>query len=215
MGAVPEAIRILVADDHRLFRKGLIGLLSERREFELIGEAGDGAQAIDLARELDPDVVLMDVNMPATGGVEAVKELKTGGGPRILMLTISEKDEDLMAAIEAGADGYLLKNVDPEVLYDAIRRVTEGQGVLSPEVTGAVMNAVALATPATNEVGLSPRETEVIELLASGATTPQIASELVISQSTVKTHIKHILEKLEARNRAEAVGKAAALGILN
>jgi DNA-binding NarL/FixJ family response regulator len=198
-----------------LFRKGLVGLLSEREDFELVGEANNGQEAVALSRKVNPDLVLMDLHMPQGGGVEAVRNLNQDSDPRVLMLTISEKDEDLMAAIEAGADGYLLKNTDPEMLYDAIRKVVAGHGVLSPEVTGPIMQAAAQARPSTTSVELSPREKEVIDLLATGATTPQIANELVISQSTVKTHIRHILEKLEASNRAEAVGKAAALGLLN
>lgn len=210
-----ERIRILVADDHLLFQKGLAGLLSEREEFQLVGEASNGQEAVAISREVEPDVVLMDVHMPQGGGVEAVIALKQDPGPKVLMLTISDKDEDLMAAIEAGADGYLLKNTEPEQLYDSIRNVAAGRSVLSPEVTAPVMRAAAESLPSTATVELSPREKEVIKLLAAGATTPKVAADLVISQSTVKTHIRHILEKLEAGNRAEAVGKAAALGLLD
>jgi DNA-binding NarL/FixJ family response regulator len=212
---VTRSIRILVADDHLLFRKGLVGLLSEREDFELVGEANNGQEAVALSRKVNPDLVLMDVHMPQGGGVEAVRTLNQDSDPRVLMLTISEKDEDLMAAIEAGADGYLLKNTDPELLYDAIRKVVAGHAVLSPEVTGPIMKAAARARPSTTGAELSPREKEVIDLLATGATTAQIANKLVISQSTVKTHIRHILEKLEASNRAEAVAKASTLGLLN
>jgi DNA-binding NarL/FixJ family response regulator len=212
---VAEIIRILVADDHLLFRKGLAGLLSEREDFQLVGTASNGQEAVAISRQVKPDVVLMDVHMPQGGGVEAVRALKKDPGPRVLMLTISDKDEDLMAAIEAGADGYLLKSVDPEQLYDSIRRVAAGQGALSPEVTGLVMRAAADSYVSGATADLSPREREVIKLLATGATTPQVAEELVISQSTVKTHIRHIYKKLDASNRAEAVAKAAALDILN
>jgi DNA-binding NarL/FixJ family response regulator len=209
-----EQIKILVADDHPLFRRGLVGLLREQADCNVVGEANDGFEALELSRESQPDVVLLDVHMPEGGGLAAVGALKSAGA-RVLMLTISDKDEDLMDAIAAGADGYLLKSAEPEELCQAIRQVAAGSAVLSPEVTATVMQAAARTQDHKPGASLSTREREVLVQLARGATTNQIAEALVISTSTVKTHIKHIMEKLDASNRAEAVAQAAALGLLD
>jgi DNA-binding NarL/FixJ family response regulator len=209
-----EPIRILVADDHPLFLRGLVGLLSEQADFTLVGEASDGLEAVDLSRECEPHVVLLDLHMPGGGGLAVVGALKDSGA-RVLMLTISDKDEDLMEAIAVGADGYLLKSAEPEELCRAIRQVAAGHSVLSPEVTAAVMQAAADAKNGKLPVSLSPRERDVLVQLAQGATTAEIAEALFLSPSTVKTHVGHILEKLDASNRAEAVGRAAALGLLD
>lgn len=209
-----DRIRVLVADDHTLFRKGVVELINEHAAFELVGEAGNGAEAVELARSASPDVVLMDVHMPQMGGVEAVREIKGQDLGRVLMLTVSDKDSDLLAAIEAGADGYLLKNTEPEALYAALQDVVAGHSVLSPEVTGAVMNRAGRRTPDVQPSQLTPREAEVLEQLAKGATTAQIALALAIQPSTVKTHIHNLLQKLEAANRAEAVARALTLGVL-
>jgi DNA-binding NarL/FixJ family response regulator len=208
-----EPIKILVADDHPLFRRGLVGLLSEQPDCVVIGEAGDGPGALELSREVQPDVVLLDVHMPGGGGLAVVGALKDSGA-RVLMLTISDKDEDLMEAIAAGADGYLLKSAEPAELCWAIQQVAAGGAVLSPEVTATVMQAAVRGQDHQPGVSLSPRERQVLSELARGATTAQIAQALVLSPSTVKTHISHILEKLDAANRAEAVGRAAALGLI-
>lgn len=210
-----EPIRVLIVDDHALFRRGLAGLLSEYRDIVLVGEAHNGHEAVALSRQCDPDVVLLDVHMPQGGGLEAVRLLKHESDVRVLMLTISDKDDDLMGAIEAGADGYLLKSAEPDELYQAIKRVAAGQSVLSPEVTARVMRAAVGSHVPQTGVGLSPREREVLARLAQGATSAEIAADLTISENTVKTHVRHILEKLKASNRAEAVARAAALGILD
>lgn len=209
-----EQIKILVVDDHALFRRGLMELLSHEPDFILVGEAHSGSEALRLSQELGPDVVLMDVRMPEGSGVEAVQTMKQDLELRVLMLTISAKDQDLMGAIQAGADGYLLKTAEPEELCQAIRQVASGQAVLSPEVTAAVMQAAGRSQSHESQVSLSPREREVLAKLAQGATTAEVATTLVISPSTVKTHIHHILEKLGASNRAEAVGRAMAMGLL-
>jgi DNA-binding NarL/FixJ family response regulator len=205
---------LVVVDDHALFRTGLIGLLNDLQEFEVIGEASDGLEALDVIREVEPDLILLDVNMPRMNGVEVVNALKKRGSCKIIMLTISKQEEDLFGAIKAGADGYLLKNAEPEELRNAIIDVAEGKSVLSPEVTGQVMRAVAASQEYSPDRGLSKRELEVLTCLAQGMTTAQISSELFISDNTVKTHIRHILEKLEASNRAEAVSKATQLGLI-
>ncbi len=207
-------IRLVVVDDHALFRAGLISLLGEMPEFQVVGEAGDGESAVEIIHEVQPDVVLLDVNMPGMGGVETVRILKKRAQSRILMLTISKNEEDLLGAITAGADGYLLKNAEPEELRKSILLVHQGMSVLSPYVTRQVLQAVNLDQARPPDMGLSSREMEVLECLAQGMTTAQIAEELFISENTVKTHVRHILEKLEAANRAEAVSKAIQMGLI-
>lgn len=207
-------IRILVVDDHALFRAGLVSLLTSIPEFEIIGEAGDGREALSVLAKEKPDVVLLDVNMPIMGGVEMVEVLKEKDRPRILMLTISKHDEDLFGAISAGADGYLLKDAEPDELRRAINLVADGKSILSPEVTSRVLKVVSSSHGIPPEVALSKREMDVLKCLAKGLTSAQIAQELFISENTVKTHVRHILEKLEASNRAEAVSRAIQLGII-
>jgi DNA-binding NarL/FixJ family response regulator len=213
-----KRVRLVVVDDHALFRAGLISLLGQMPELEIVGEAGDGLEALDVVERTRPDVVLLDVNMPRLGGVETVQVMKGEDAlpqpPRVLMLTISKHDEDLFGAITAGADGYLLKNAEPAELKQAILQVAEGKAVLSPDVTAQVLRVVSSGQILPPESGLSRREMEVLECLAQGMTSVQIASNLFISENTVKTHVRHILEKLEASNRAEAVSKAVSLGLI-
>lgn len=209
-----KPVKLLLADDHVLFRWGLVRLLNEQPDFTVVGEAGDGRTAIHLGQQLQPDVILMDVHMPGGGGIEAVRALKQTCRARILMLTISDKDDDLLGALAAGADGYLLKTAEPDQLCRAIRQAAAGQGALSPEVTSRVIRAAAVQGQG-QATSLSPRESEVLAQLARGATTAEIAATLVISENTVKTHVKRILDKLEASNRAEAVARATALGLLS
>jgi len=210
---MPEPIRLALADDHPLFRQGLARLLNEQPDFVVVAEAKSGEEAITLCQRHHPQVVLLDVHMPGGGGIEAVRALKKQPGINILMLTISDKDDDLLGALAAGADGYLLKTAEPDQLCQAIRQVVSGQGVLSPEITARVIRAAASQSQ-QQAASLSQRETEVIAELARGATTAEIATSLVISENTVKTHIRRILEKLEATNRAEAVARAIALGLI-
>lgn len=207
-----EMIRLLIVDDHALFRLGIVRLLQEQPDFEVTGEAGDGREAIHLAQQKRPHVVLMDVHMPGGGGVEAVRVLKKTTTARVLMLSISDKDQDLMGALAAGADGYLLKSAEPEELCHAIRQVASGHGVLAPELTARVMRTAARG--GHSSVNLSKREQEVIDHLAAGETTSQIAAALFISENTVKTHVRRILKKLNVANRTEAVARAAALGLI-
>ncbi len=209
-----KPIRLLVVDDHALFRSGLISLLKGMPEFQVVGEASNGREAVEAARQLAPEVVLLDVNMPVMGGVEAVGIIKEFLPCRILMLTISKNDEDLFGSILAGADGYLLKNATPEELRKAIVQVQEGMGVLAADVTRKVMGAVRSDQGSLAGNSLSTREMEVLRCLAQGMTTTQISSELFISDNTVKTHVRHIMEKLEAANRAEAVSKAIQMGLI-
>lgn len=211
------AIRLVVVDDHALFRAGLISLLGEMGGIRVVGEAGDGREALEVIRRARPDIVLLDVNMPDMDGVRTVQALR--GSPdtaqqKILMLTISKNEADLLGAISAGADGYLLKNAEPEELHRAIRLVAEGMSVLSPQVTRQLFEAVTQESGRAPDLGLSSREMDVLVCLARGRTSSQIADDLVISENTVKTHVRHILEKLEASNRAEAVSKALQLGLI-
>ena len=207
-------IRLVVVDDHTLFRRGLVGLLAEEAAFEVVGEAGNGQDALQVIAENEPDVVLMDVNMPKMGGVEAVKILrKRGVQIPILMLTISQQEEDLVGAIVAGASGYLLKNAEPETLRQTIEQVHAGRSVLSPEMTGQVFGLLRSGKLSVSDL-LSDRELEVLRLLAAGLTTSGVAEAMFISENTVKTHVRHIFEKLKVNNRAEAVAKATQMGLL-
>jgi len=209
-----KKIRLVVVDDHALFRAGLVNLLAQMPEMEVVGEAGDGREAVAIVQQNKPDVVLLDVNMPVMDGVETVEALKEAQDCRIVMLTISNHDEDLFGSIAAGADGYLLKSAEPEELRRAILLVAEGKSVLSPDVTRRVLQMVGSGKELYSEVGLSKREREVLDCLARGMTSAQIAGDLFISENTVKTHVRHILEKLEASNRAEAVSKAIQIGLI-
>lgn len=208
-------LRLVVVDDHALFRRGLVGLLDEMPGFQVVGQASDGQQALPIIEQQRPDVVLLDLNMPIMDGIATLHALKERRVPaHILMLTISQDDNDLLDAIRAGADGYLLKNTEPDDLRRAILRVSEGQGALSPEVTAPVMRALSRFNNNTPPALLSDRELEVLECMVDGLTTQQIAARLFISENTVKTHVRHIFEKLEVSNRAEAVGKGMQMGLI-
>ncbi len=209
-----DKVRLVVIDDHALFRAGLVSLLSTIPEFEIVGEAGDGLEGLTVIERTEPDIVLLDVNMPIMSGVEMIEALQMKPNPRVLMLTVSKHDEDLFGAIAAGADGYLLKDAEPDELRRSINLVAEGKSVLSPEVTQRVFKAISSSQGFPLEVALSKREMDVLNCLARGMTSAQIASELFISENTVKTHVRHILEKLEASNRAEAVSRAIQMGII-
>jgi DNA-binding NarL/FixJ family response regulator len=211
-------VRLGVVDDHALFRAGLISLLGEIADLQVVGEAQDGPNALEMVRRVRPEVLLLDVNMPGMSGVEvvrALRQLPQAVQPRIIMLTISKSEEDLLGAIAAGADGYLLKSAEPEDLRKAILLVHQGLSVLSPQVTRQVLKAAMTGdTGRPADSGLSTREMEVLTCLSQGKTTAQIANDLYISDNTVKTHVRHILEKLEASNRAEAVSKATQMGLI-
>lgn len=207
-------LRLVVVDDHALFRRGLVGLLADMPEFEVVGEAGDGIQALQIIAAQNPDLVLLDVNMPKMDGIDTVQKLREQKNQvHILMLTISKNDEDLLGAIRAGADGYLLKNTDPEDLRKALLEVAGGKGVLSPEVTAQVMRA-AMNSGSAPQPLLSDREMDVLRCLAAGQTTHQISTTLFISENTVKTHVRHILEKMNVENRMEAVSQAMKAGLI-
>ncbi len=192
---------------------GLISLLEEMPEFDVVGEASDGEEALKVIAQRHPDIALVDVNMPRMDGIALVQALRRQKSAlKVLMLTISQEDQDLIGAIRAGANGYILKNTEPEDLRKALLNIAEGKGVLSPEVVPPVLGVMQRGTLDSSPQLLSDRELEVLQCLAEGLTTQQIASRLFISENTVKTHIRHILDKLEASNRTEAVGKATQLG---
>jgi DNA-binding NarL/FixJ family response regulator len=208
-------LRLVVVDNHALFRRGLVGLLEEMPGFQVVGQAGDGEQALPVIEQARPDIVLLDLNMPKKDGIATLREVRERRLPvRVLMLTISQDDNDLMDAIRAGADGYLLKNTEPDDLRRSILRVVEGQGALSPEVTAPVLRALSRFSTDAPAAVLSDRELEVLDCMVDGLTTQQMASRLFISENTVKTHVRHIFEKLEVSNRAEAVGKGMQLGLI-
>lgn len=207
-------IRIVVVDDHTLFRRGLVGLLAEMEGFRVVGEASNGREALAVIVPGNQDIILLDVNMPEMSGIETLSALRKRGiiSP-VLMLTISQHEEDLIGAIRAGANGYLLKNAEPETLRRMIRQVVAGKAVLAPEVTEQVFRLVR-SGPVSSLDLLTQREIEVLRFLSRGLTTVQTGGEMFISENTVKTHIRHILEKLDVNNRAEAVAKATQLGLI-
>ncbi len=211
-------VRLVIVGDIVSFRPGLISLLRQMPEFQVVGEAGEGRAAMEVVRRQKPDVLLLDDDAPGMSGVgmvRALRNLPQREQCRVIMLSESRSAEDLLGAITAGADGYLLKNIEPEELRKAILHVHQGMSVLSPQVTRQVLNAAIHDDPDPMEAGgLSVREMEVLAYLAQGKTTTQIAAELYISENTVKTHVRHILEKLDASNRAEAVSKAIQMGLI-
>jgi DNA-binding NarL/FixJ family response regulator len=208
-------IRLVVVDDHALFRKGLVSLLEEMPDFVVVGEASNGQEALPVIERVQPEIVLLDINMPVMDGIQTLTTIrKTRPEQKVLMLTISQNDEDLINAIVSGANGYVLKNTEPDILHNIIMQVASGNSVLSPEITAKVLQAVRRSQTDRSRGLLSDREVEVLKCLAKGQTTAQIANGLFISENTVKTHIRHILEKMEVNNRAEAVARAAQLDMI-
>jgi DNA-binding NarL/FixJ family response regulator len=211
-GAEPEKLKVLVVDDHALFRRGLEGVLKGEPDIEVIGEAADGAEAVDKAQELMPDVVLMDVRMPKRSGIEATQEIRELlPHAKILMLTISDEEADLYDAIKAGASGYLLKEISIEEVADAIRSVWAGQSRISPSMASKLLTEFASISKKAEEKRqvpaprLTEREMEVLKLVAEGLNNRDIGARLFISENTVKNHIRNILEKLHLHSRMEAV----------
>jgi DNA-binding NarL/FixJ family response regulator len=216
-----DKLRVLVVDDHALFRRGLEMVLGQEPDIELVGEAGDGAEAVQRSAELMPDVVLMDVRMPKRSGIEATREIKELlPHCKILMLTISDEEADLYDAIKAGASGYLLKEIPIEEVADAIRSVWAGQSRISPSMASKLLTEFAAISKKADEPRqvpapkLTDRELEVLKLVAQGLNNRDIAKELFISENTVKNHIRNILEKLHLHSRMEAVVYAVRQKIL-
>jgi DNA-binding NarL/FixJ family response regulator len=205
-------IRLLIVDDHPIMRDGLRGVFTDDAEFEVVGEAGDGAEAVRLAQRLDVDVILMDLRMPTMGGVEAITRLRELRHPaRVLILTTYDTDRDVLPAINAGATGYLLKDAPRDELLRAVRAAHAGQSVLAPSVASTLIGLVGTSGPDA----LSPRELEVLRLVADGATNQVAARRLLVSETTIKTHLLHIYTKLGVRDRAAAVAVAFKRGLFD
>ncbi|GAA3087904.1 DNA-binding NarL/FixJ family response regulator [Kribbella aluminosa] len=204
-------ITLLLVDDHPVVRNGLRGMFEAAPGFTVLAEAPDGVRAVELAAELDPDVVLMDLRMPGGGGLDAITELtRRGIRSKVLVLTTWDTDTDTLPAIEAGATGYLLKDAPQDELFNAVRQAAAGRTVLSPAVASRLVSAVRSPAPAP----LAARERQVLELVAKGTSNRDIARELFISEATVKTHLSHVFTKLGVTDRAAAVAKGYDQGIL-
>jgi two-component system, NarL family, nitrate/nitrite response regulator NarL len=214
-------IRLLVVDDHSLFRRGLIALLSlHGDELAVVGEAGNATEAQRRAAELQPDLILLDNHLPGVRGIEALPGLQQAApGARVLMLTVSEDEDDLAAALKAGASGYVLKTIEGDALVEAIRRCVAGESVVSPELTSKLIGALRSASqpepaaPADPLAALSPREREIVRLVANGLSNKEIARSLDISEATVKIHVQHLLRKLNLKSRVQAAVFAAGCGV--
>jgi DNA-binding NarL/FixJ family response regulator len=217
-----RTIRIVVADDHEVVRTGFADLLGTQPDLSVAGTARDGAEAVRICRELRPDVVLMDVRMPGMDGIEATRQLvgSQPSGPRILILTTFDLDEYVYDALRAGASGFLLKDVTAERLFEAVRVIAAGNALLAPTITRRLISEFALLRPAPDAAftaalsDLTPRETQVLRLVADGLSNPEIAARLFVTEETVKTHVSHVLSKLGLRDRTQAVVTAYESGLV-
>jgi two-component system nitrate/nitrite response regulator NarL len=215
-----KPIRVLLVDDHTLFRSGIKALLQRQEGFEVVGEAGDGLEGVKRAKQLKPDVVLLDLHMPGISGREAV-QLITGDSPgtSVIMLTVSEDAEDLVDTLRGGARGYLLKNIETDYLLDAIQRAARGESVMSPQMTGKLVQEIRTQPKGGLPGGegerekLSPREKDIIMLLAKGASNKEMARSLNVAESTVKIHVQNILKKLNLTSRVQAAVYAVEHGL--
>ena len=210
----PAPVRVAVIDDHTLFRRGLIALLAREPELSVVGEAADGFEGIKVVAATQPDVVLLDLNMPGISGVEAIGAIrKDAPAAQVVILTVSEDAQDLLAALRSGASGYLLKNIDGEFLVAAIRRAADGDSVISPEMTGKLVEQVRGNVTRTPDDVLSTREREILVHIARGMSNKEIARELDVADSTVKIHVQHILRKLNLASRVQAALWAVEHGV--
>lgn len=216
-----ELLRILLVDDHILFRKGIASLISSRKDMRVVGEAGDGVEAVTLAKETLPDLILMDINMPNRNGLEAVRIIKEIlPSIQIVMLTVSEDDNDLFQAIKNGAKGYLLKNLEPQQFYDMLNKVRHGEAPISGTMAAKILHEFRKPEPReTKQSGLgnelTRREIEVLEEIVKGASNKDIADALHITENTVKIHLRNILEKLHVENRIQAAVRAIRSGLMD
>lgn len=216
-----EALRILLVDDHILFRKGVASLLASRNHMEVVGEAGDGAEALTRARESMPDVILMDIGMPKCSGLDATRRIKREmPHVKIIMLTVSDDDHDLFTAIKNGAEGYLLKNLEPHQFFDMLEVIHQGEAPISGVMAAKILQEFrqpdpSPAQPAEARDELTPREVEVLELVVEGRTNKEIAEALSITENTVKIHLRNILEKLHLQNRIQAAVYAVRRGLVD
>jgi DNA-binding NarL/FixJ family response regulator len=210
-----DPIRVVVADDHPIVRAGIVGLLDQAPGIEVVGEASDGAEAVELAASERPDLVLMDLRMPGVDGASATASIVAAGqGTRVLVLTTYETDDHILAAIEAGASGYLLKAAPQAEILAGIRAVAAGETVLAPSIAAKLVSRVRADAASVAPPTLSPREREVLALVAAGRSNPEIARDLYIGEATVKTHLLHAFEKLDVNDRTRAVTRAMELGLL-
>jgi DNA-binding NarL/FixJ family response regulator len=217
----PDPIRVVVVDDQALVRAGLRAILDSSPGIEVVGEAGDGAAAVDLVRRRAPGVVLMDVQMAGLDGIEATRRIIAAAGdeaPGVLMLTTFDRDEYVYGALRAGASGFLLKDAPPEELIAAVRVVASGDALIAPAITRRLVERFVRSAPAAEPppalAELTPRESEVLALVARGLSNAEIAAELVLSEATVKTHVKRVLRKLGLRDRVQAVVLAYEVGLV-
>jgi DNA-binding NarL/FixJ family response regulator len=214
------SIRVLIADDEALVRRGFTMILDAEPDLEVVGEAADGHAAVELATNIEADVVLMDIRMPGMDGIEATRRIVAADGPKVIVVTTFGVDEHVFAALRAGASGFLLKNTPPEQLAEAVRVVSRGDALIAPEVTRSLIEAFARtpdsSTPAPAQLRntLTLREIEVLTLLARGVSNAEIADTLFVSEATVKTHVSHILTKLGLRDRTQAVVLAFESGLV-
>jgi DNA-binding NarL/FixJ family response regulator len=219
----PSPLRIIVADDHQLVRDGFAGLLNTQPDFTVIATTCDGANAVQLCHDLNPDIVLMDIRMPVMDGIEATRHITSTGpdGPRILILTTFDLDRYVYDALRAGASGFLLKDVTAERLFEAVRVIAAGQALLAPTVTRSLIGEFARTAPAprpspapTLLAVLTPREVQVLRLVAEGPSNPEISARLLVTEETVKTHVSRMLTKLGLRDRTQAVITAYESGLV-
>ncbi|MDP2229869.1 response regulator transcription factor [Methylotenera sp.] len=216
-----KSIRVLIVDDHTLFRSGIKLLLERQAGFEVVGEASDGLEGVKRAKQLKPDVVLLDLHMPGTGGLAAVPLLREEvPQTEVIMLTVSEDADDLLEALRAGARGYLLKNIETDFLLDSIRRAAAGESVISTHMAGKLADAMrnpqnSLAKAESSLGKLTPREREIIVMLASGASNKEVARTLDLAESTVKIHVQGILRKLNLSSRVQAAVYAVEHGLVD
>lgn len=210
-------LRVLLVDDHNLFRSGVRALLARQVDIDVVGEAADGLDGVKQARQLKPDIVLLDLDMPGVTGREVLRTLlEELPQTRVLMLTVSEDAEDLLATLRAGAAGYLLKNIDTEYFVDAIRRAAVGESVVSPEMTGKLVAGLKGPVAGVSQMDkdrLSVREREILVVLARGASNKEIAREFDLAESTIKIHVQNILRKLNLNSRVQAAVYAVEHGL--
>lgn len=217
---MPSLGKVLLVDDHALFRRGFASLMANRANAEVVGEASNGFEAIEKARELKPDLILMDICMPGCDGLQATRAISAEmPDVVIVMLTVSDDDESIFEAIKSGAKGYLLKNLDPDELFSLLDGVTRGEAPISRSLATRILQKFAEQAQQESQtelgkIGLTPRERDVLELLTEGATNRQIAASLDITENTVKNHLRSILEKLRVENRVQAAAYALRQGII-
>jgi DNA-binding NarL/FixJ family response regulator len=222
MSTPAAPVRIVVADDHQIVRSGFAALLDTQPDFTVVGVAENGAEAVRVCDGTSPDVVLMDVRMPGMDGIEATRQLTGPGGdrPRVLILTTFDLDDYVYDALRAGASGFLLKDVTAERLFEAVRVIAAGEALLAPTVTRRLIREFASQRPRTDSshaarlATLTPRETQVLRLVAEGLSNPEIAARLVVTEETVKTHVSRMLAKLGLRDRTQAVVTAYETGLV-